>query len=251
MLILITMDKHYRRGFTLVELLIVSTVIAVLASISLVAYMGMQRRSADSSVMRTIADAQKTLQTFQVFNRYYPSNIANTDYAPPTTVAVVLYTDAPQKPVYSNLTSAQNAQLFLNACNGFMPVVDGSTTYNNSCVYNGNNAHIKGTASSNVVIHGPVFDQSDFVLTCGSACTTAQNQIITAFLDQGGTFPITVPKSGSVLPAPTLVTYGSATTYCLEGRSPTYANIIYHTTPGSASMPELGPCPANPNLHYP
>lgn len=214
-------------------------------------YNGTQRRSNNSVVMRTIADAQKTLQTFQVFNHYYPANIANTDYTPPTIVAVVLYTDAAQRPVYSNLTSAQNAQLFLNSCNGFMPIVDNGTTYNTSCIYNGNNAHIKGTVGSNVVVKGPTFNQSDFVLTCGSACTAAQSSIISAFLAQGGTFPITVPKSGSTMPAPTMVTYGNANKYCLEGRSPAYPDIIYHTTPDSASMPELGPCPANPSLHYP
>lgn len=245
------MHKRYARGFTLVEIIVVVVVIAVLTAVGLVTYVGMQRRSADSSVMRTIADAQKTLQTFQVFNHYYPSNIAATDYAPPTTVAVVLYTDAPQKPVYSSLTSAENAQLFLNSCNGFMPVVDGGTTYNTSCSYDGNNAHVKGILTSNVVIHGPVFYQSDFVLTCGAACTTAQNNMIAAFLDQGGTFPVTVPKKGSILPAPTSVTFGNANTYCLEGRSPSFPDITYHTTPDSASMPELGPCPENPSLHYP
>jgi len=245
------MDKRYPRGLTLVEIIIVIAVCAILTVAGLVVYVGMQRRSADSMVMRTIADAQKTLQTFEVFNYYYPANIANTDYAPPISVAVVLYTDAEQTPVYSDLTPAENAQLFLNACNGFLPIHDGSATYNTACVYNGHNAHIKGTLTSNVVIQGPVFYQSDFVLTCGSACDQAQNNIIDKFFAQGGTFPITVPNSGSVMPAPAMVTYGNATTYCLEGRSPNFPDIIYHTTPDSASMPELGPCPENPNLHYP
>lgn len=248
------MNKHERRygGFTIVELLIVVVILSVLATIGIVTYVGIQRHSADSVVMRTIADAQKTLQTFQVFNHYYPSNIASTDYAPPSSVAVVLYTDAPQKPTYTNLTSEQNAQLFLNSCNGFMPITDGGTTYRNSCIYNGNNAHVKGTLASNTVIQGPMIYQSDFVLDCGQACTNAQNSIITSFLQQGGTFPITVPKFGSTLPAPSgMIIGGSANTYCLEGRSPGYPDIIYHTTPESASMPENGPCPANPSLHYP
>lgn len=245
------MTKQKTVGFTIVELIVVIVVLSILAVIATVSYIGIQRRSADSTVMRTIADAQKTLQTFRVFNRYYPSNIANTDYAPPVSIAVVLYTNAPELPLYTGLTPEQNAQLFLNSCNGFMPVVDGGVTYNNSCVFNGNNAHIKGTISSNVVINGPVFGQADFVLTCGEACTTARDQAVASFLSQGGTFPITVPKHGSTLPAPTAVTYGNATDYCLEGRSPTYPDIIYHTTPDSASMPELGPCPPNPSLHYP
>ena len=84
------MDKRYPRGFTLIEVLIVIAISAVLATVGIVTYVGIQRRSADSTVMRTIADAQKTLQTFEVFNHYYPANIANTDYAPPVSVAVVL-----------------------------------------------------------------------------------------------------------------------------------------------------------------
>lgn len=245
------MNARKSSGFTIIELLIVVSILAVLSVITIVAYVGIQHRAADATVVRTIADAQKVLQTFNVFNHYYPANLAATDYAPPPTVAVVLFTDASQTPVYSNLTADQNAQLFLNSCNGFMPVTDGTNTYNTSCVYDGNNAHVAGTVSSNVVVKGPTINQSDFVLTCGTACDTAQNSIITAFLNQGGTFPISVPKTGSTLPAPTSVSYGHASTYCLEGRSPNYPDIIYHTTPDSASMPEQGPCPANANLHYP
>lgn len=245
------MDKRYPRGFTLIEVLIVIAICAVLATVGIVTYVGIQRRSADSTVMRTIADAQKTLQTFEVFNHYYPANIANTDYAPPISVAVVLYTDAAQTPVYSDLTPAENAQLFLNACNGFLPIEDDSTTYNTACVYDGNNAHIKGNIASNVVIPGPIFYESDFVLTCGDICTQARDEMIAKFLTQGGTFPISVPKTGSVMPAPAMVTFGNASTYCLEGRSPDFPDIVYHTTPESASMPELGPCPENPSLHYP
>ena len=239
-----------RRGFTIVELLVIIAVIAVLSVVLIVSYVGVQRRTSSSLVQNTIADANKKLQVFFVFNKNYPSNIADTEYAPPLSVAVALFTDAAQRPVYSNLTSDQNAQLFLNACNGFMPVVDGGTTYNNSCVYNGNNAHIKGTSASNIVIQGPVIKQADFVLICGSACDMAQSSIISEFVAQGGTFLITVPKSGSPLPSPTMVNTGAATRYCIEGRSADYSDIIYHALPDS-EKPIEGPCPADPGLHYP
>ncbi len=235
-------------AFTLVEVIIVIAIVLILVAVTVLTYTGIQRRSVDALVSGTVADAQKSLQTFYVFNKYYPSNIANTDYAPPLTVGVVLYTNAPQSPVYSNLTSGQNAQLFLNACNGFMPIVSGGTTYNTSCTYAGNNQHIAGTVSSNVVVHGPTINQADFALTCGAACTAAQNNIISTFIAQGGTFPVTVPKNGSALPAPTMVTTGNATTYCLEGRSPTHTDVIYHVEPGGSLT--AGPCTAV-GLHYP
>lgn len=236
------------RGFTVVEILIIVVIVAVLATIGIMTFLGMQRRSVDMLVTRTIADAQKNLQTFQVFNKFYPSNIANTDYTPPVSVGMVLYTDAPQTPVYSGLTSEQNAQLFLNACNGYMPITSGGTTYNTSCTYAGVNEHIAGTGATNVVIHGPTINQADFQLICGPACDTAQSNIIATFIAQGGVFPVSVPKSGSALPAPSMVTTGKATTYCLEVRSPDFIDIIYHATPGTQPIP--GAC-STAGLHYP
>lgn len=244
-------DSHKKRsGFTLIELIVVGVVIAVLTAITIVTYNGSQRRAMDVQVQQTVSDARKSLQVYYAFNSNYPPNIANTEYAPPLTVAVVLYTDAPQMPVYANLTADQNAQLFLNACNGFMPIVSGGTTYNTSCVFNGNNEHVKGEVGSNVVIKGPVINQSDFKLICGAACDQAQNSILTTFLAQGGTFPVNVPKQGSALPAPTsLQITGPASRYCIEGRAPQYTDIVYHATEQAAV--NKGPCPSDPALHYP
>jgi prepilin-type N-terminal cleavage/methylation domain-containing protein len=239
-----------RRGFTIVEILVVIIVTAILATIVVVSYIGTQHRSSDAVVRQTVGDALKHLQLYNVFNKSYPANIANTEFAPPLSVAVALYTNASQTPVYSNLNDAQNAQLFLNSCNGFMPIVDGSTTYNTACVFSGNNLHVKGQISSNIVVNGPSFDQPDFALGCGSVCTAARDSIIATFAAQGGSFPIVVPKSGSSLPAPTLVSTGPATDFCLEGRSAQFADIIYHATATIDSI-ETGPCPPNASLHYP
>jgi type II secretory pathway pseudopilin PulG len=225
-------------------------IIAILATIVVVSYLGTQRRSSDAVVRQTVSDALKHLQVYHVFNKSYPSNIANTEYAPPLSVAIALYTNAPQTPVYQNLDSAQNAQLFLNSCNGFMPIVEGPTTYNTACIFNGNNMHVKGQISSNIVVQGPVFNQSDFTLSCGAACDAAQSSIISTFLAQGGSFPIAVPKNGSALPAPSAMSNGPATDFCLEGRSAQFSDIIYHTRPDTESL-ESGPCPSNTNLHYP
>jgi prepilin-type N-terminal cleavage/methylation domain-containing protein len=143
------------RAFTIVEVIVVIVVVAILATIVTVSYIGTQRRSSDAVVRQTIVDASKQLKLHNVFNKNYPANIANTEFVPPLTVAITLYTNAPQVPVYSNLDSAQNAQLFLNSCNGFMPINDGAATYNTACVFSGNNMHLKGQISSNVVIQGP------------------------------------------------------------------------------------------------
>lgn len=136
-------------GFTVSEILIVVVVIGILATITVVTYNGSQHRASDALVRQTISDASKSLQLHYALNAStYPPNLANTNYIPPLSAPVILYTDSSQTPVYQNLNPDQNAQLFLNACNGFMPITSGSTTYNTSCSYAGNNAHVAGQVSS-------------------------------------------------------------------------------------------------------
>lgn len=238
------------RGFTIIEVLVVIIIIALLVGITVVVYGGMQERLADSAVRDTVGRANGVLQIYGATDHQYPANIAGTDYAPPITVAVALYTNAAQVPIYAGLTTEQNSQLFLNTCNGFMSIESGGITYNTACVYNGNNLHVKGTVSSNVVIHGPSIDSSDIVLTCGTVCTTARDTILATFLAQGGTFPINVISSGATLPQPTLSSMGDSTRYCLEGRSPQFPDIIYHATSDKMGI-FAGACPADPELHYP
>ena len=246
--------KQARRtahGFTLTELLLVVVIVAILVLIAVITYQGVQRRSAEGVVTQTASDALKNLQVYYAFSRGYPSNVADTDYSPPLTAVVTLYTNTPQLPVYSDLTDNQNAQLFLNTCNGFMPITEGSTQYNTSCVYNGNNMHIKGTVSSNVVIHGPEINEAEFILTCGSACAESQQKIISTFKAQGGVFPVIVPKKGSTLPAPTsMMDTGAASRFCIQASSAQFDDIIYHASSESQKL-DKGPCLNDAELHYP
>ena len=245
------LGSQYKKGFTLSELLIVIVIIAALALIAVVTYQGMQRRSNVGVVSQTVSDALKSLQIYYAFNRSFPANLADTDYVPPLTVATTLYTNVPQLPYYESLTANQNAQLFLNACNGFMPIMDGSTQYNTACVYSGNNAHIKGTVTSNVIINGPSIDESDFELSCGSVCDAARQRIVDIFKQQGGSFPITVPKEGSTLPKPASYSVnGAATRFCVEAQSAWFTDVVVHATSERQILSD-GPCPDDPELHYP
>ena len=238
-----------RRAFTIVELVFIVSAVALLATLAVVSYNGTQRRAVDVSVRDAVVSAHDNLQIYSSDRHAYPSNMAETDFVSPDTVATVLFTDAAQTPVYSGLNAAQNAQLFLNACNGYMPVVDGATTYNTSCVFSGNNLHVKGTQSSNIVLGNPVASE-DFVLTCGSACTAAQNAIITTFQSQGGVFPVITTSAGVALPAPVLVSSGKASRYCVQGRSSRFADIVYHAVTGGQGI-VAGECPEDAGLHYP
>ena len=64
-----------KRGFTIVELLIVIVVIAVLAAISIVAYNGIQSRAQLSSAQSTTSTVAKKVELFKVDNGVYPNSI--------------------------------------------------------------------------------------------------------------------------------------------------------------------------------
>lgn len=61
-----------QKGFTIVELLIVIVVIAILATISIVAYNGVQQRARDSQRKSDLAAIAKALELYRVDNGHYP-----------------------------------------------------------------------------------------------------------------------------------------------------------------------------------
>lgn len=62
-----------KRGFTLVELLIVIVVIAILAAISIVAYNGVQNRSKASAAQSLASQVQKKAEIYNTVATGYPS----------------------------------------------------------------------------------------------------------------------------------------------------------------------------------
>ncbi len=76
-----------RSGFTIVELLIVIVVIAILATISIVAYSGVQTRARDTARMTGIKNLAKGIELFYAANGSYPmtsgwcTQISNPTYA--------------------------------------------------------------------------------------------------------------------------------------------------------------------------
>lgn len=241
---------RFRTGYTLIEIMIVIAVIGILAAIAIVGWNGWRHRVDDSSVRNDITHATTGLSSYRNFKNDYPPNLGGIDFTASSDVALKLSTNATQIRVYSGLSSSENAQLFLNTCNSLMPIKSGSTVYNTSCTFAGQNIHVKGTSSSNVVWHGPTINQADVQLACGSACGTATSTLIADFLAQGGSFPISVPKSNVPLPSYDLMSEGPATRFCLEAVSANSDDIVYHTSSENKEI-TAGPCPSDPALHYP
>ena len=75
------MKLEYRKGFTIVELLIVIVVIAILAAITVVAYNGIQERARDADRKSGITSLQKALELYHIDNGGYPSCLGGT-YSP-------------------------------------------------------------------------------------------------------------------------------------------------------------------------
>lgn len=64
------------QGFTIVELLIVIVVIAILATVTIVAYGGIQKRAAEASLQTDLKQASSQLGLYNVENGVYPTDIA-------------------------------------------------------------------------------------------------------------------------------------------------------------------------------
>jgi len=62
------------QAFTIIELLIVIVVIAILATISIVAYNGIQNRARASEASSALAQAKKKLELYKIDNGSYPSS---------------------------------------------------------------------------------------------------------------------------------------------------------------------------------
>lgn len=69
------MRRQY--GFTIVELLIVITVIAILAAITIVAYNGVQERAQNARKISDIKGVQRLIEAYQAENGSYPQTTNN------------------------------------------------------------------------------------------------------------------------------------------------------------------------------
>lgn len=68
-----------RRGFTIVELLIVIVVIGILAAVTIVAYNGIQKRARDAARTGDISSLMKAIEIYKADNGVYPNPCGGND----------------------------------------------------------------------------------------------------------------------------------------------------------------------------
>lgn len=67
-------NNKYSTGFTIVELIIVVVVIAILATLSIIAYNGIQKSAGQSTIKADLSQAAKQLEISKINNDSYPAN---------------------------------------------------------------------------------------------------------------------------------------------------------------------------------
>lgn len=88
------MHKHYPsqvRGFTIVEMIVMVTIIAVLAAITIFAFGAWRSRTATAEVTTALTHLASALKSEQTFNNVYPSSVPSSYQA--STGVTITYTN--------------------------------------------------------------------------------------------------------------------------------------------------------------
>lgn len=106
-----------RYGFTLIEILVVCAVISILFSLGVIAYQGVQKRSAEAIVFKDLKSASEQLGLQQARVSGRPSNITElpADFRPSEGVIVRLASGY-DGPYYYGLSEVQNGVLLSEVC---------------------------------------------------------------------------------------------------------------------------------------
>ena len=136
----------HRKGFTIVELLIVIVVIAILAAITIVAYNGIQNRAHDSSVQSDLRTISKKLELVRIddSDEHYPTTnpglaaampglkVTKASYATSPDVAYNLLFCWPSLGVprdYAILTTSKSGRRFYIRTTGAVTEYTGATSW--------------------------------------------------------------------------------------------------------------------------
>jgi prepilin-type N-terminal cleavage/methylation domain-containing protein len=251
------------QGFTIIELLIVIVVIGILAAIIIVAFNGIQRRAAITTLQSDLSNASKLMKVAAADTGSFPSSLPAAVRA---SKSVTLSLKTQGTPVYSGLTPVQNGLLFYDTCRqliseGLGQKLDDGHHYISACnVYNKNQIHIDGwngrdvntpltTASLDTYVSSYSGGEKPLFTT---EATNFMNQLKTRFQASGGVFSIAsfwdswaTPVNGGVMkpsmPAPTSTSGAiDPSDFCINAVYANYPDLKWHIT--ALAAPIEGEC---------
>lgn len=264
--------ERHKKGFTLVELLIVVAVLAILAAIGMVAYQNSQKRAALATVFKDLKSASEQLGLSYVRS---PSSFSSLDsisgdMQSSRDVMLRLVTGY-TGPYYENLTPVQNGVLFYEICEELIAdptyseihSADGAQTQNvtTRCTDDiGDNVlQITGwyTKKWNTPVtreaiqafmNGIPYD--DWWIDKQEVVRGFYSELIQRFEARGGSFPITsfwepdanqwwgVPREDLPSPSPPVASRNG--NFCVEAYHATYPDDVYRIT--HDDVIKEGPC---------
>lgn len=256
-----------RDAFTIVELLIVVTVIAIIAAITIVAYSGIQKQAATTLVMAAAKDAVSVTESELSLGTITEVNTLPTSYEPSPDVTIAV---TPLSSVhYSNLSTVQHGVLMYEICEDLIADPYYSTIHSAngaqtnsivmSCDDNVQDDRMQITGWETRTWVTPVTQQQiqDYLASVAydswwvdkqEVIRRFYNAMIARYTSAGGTWPITsfwdpwanqysgVPKQD--LPAPDAT---SRINYCITVTHNAYPDISYVIT-AEDQVPRVGAC---------
>lgn len=243
-------------GFTLIELIVVITVLGVLATIAVVAYTGMQKRTATTVVVDNLKKTTDAILIEDYKGGPIPSDLSTLYAAHPDVEMVYHDTSLPGGlPSYETLDPPQSGKLFYDIC---QELVDnglgrgkndfgaGMVDYISGChVYDLNYIQINGW-NGGFSISNPAVTEERLQEYVDNGAASNPNHptyretlqrfmdtLISRFKSQGGTFPVTSfwqPWAGQPsLPSPSSFTQAQSD-FCLVATSVKYPDVSYVTS---------------------
>lgn len=216
--------QHSFPGFTLVELMIVVAIIAILATIAIMSYNGIQLRAVKSKMSEALQQTATVMDLDYLQNRKFPTTLPPTIKVPDF-ISISITSTAR----YENLSTAQNGLLFFNICNELISegygkgVNNGGQTeqYITACnVYNhpelqvnsawsGHNLNTPVSATALADIASSIHYNDSWRPNRDAIEKTFYTTWNSRFLVEGGTYPVASfwdpwASPGNGIPKPTL-----------------------------------------------
>lgn len=122
-----TMQSSKKRGFTIVELLVVIVIIAIIASILYFILSGWRVETARTEVQNDLKNLTTEIQQYRNFNNTYPATLANLQYDNTSSVSIsytlrgdgtycINASSIPEPAVQYNVDSAVSANAVEGTC---------------------------------------------------------------------------------------------------------------------------------------